>query len=119
MSTTAPAAVSTPEANRVLVVDDEALVVEALQETLRLEGYEVFGTSDPNQALAWIKQTAFGVILTDQQMPGITGLELLAQARESQPNATRLMITAVLTLGTVIDAINKGEVYRFIVKPWL
>ena len=49
----------------------------------------------------------------------MTGLEFLAQAKELQPNATRILITAVLSLGTVIDAINKGEVYRFIVKPWL
>jgi response regulator RpfG family c-di-GMP phosphodiesterase len=59
------------------------------------------------------------VILSDQQMPALSGLEFLAQAKEIQPNATRILITAVLSLNTVIEAINRGEVYRFIVKPWL
>jgi response regulator RpfG family c-di-GMP phosphodiesterase len=49
----------------------------------------------------------------------VTGLEFLAQVKQIQPDATRILITAVLSLGTVIDAINKGEIYRFIVKPWL
>jgi response regulator RpfG family c-di-GMP phosphodiesterase len=52
-------------------------------------------------------------------MPVLSGLELLAQAKQMQPHATRILITAVLSLDTVIDAINKGEIYRFIVKPWL
>ena len=49
----------------------------------------------------------------------VTGLEFLAQVKQIQPDATRILITAVLNLGTVIDAINKGEIYRFVVKPWL
>jgi response regulator RpfG family c-di-GMP phosphodiesterase len=49
----------------------------------------------------------------------VTGLEFLAQVKQAQPNATRILITAVLSLGTVIDSINKGEIYRFVVKPWL
>src|SRR5262249_40829236 len=53
------------------------------------------------------------------RMPGLSGLELLAQAREIQPNTTRILITAVISLDTVVDAINKGEIFRFIVKPWL
>ncbi len=114
-----PAPASVPELKRVLVVDDEQVVLAALRETLRLEGYEVFGVEDPIEALRLLRSHAFSVILTDQQMPGLTGLEFLAQAKEVQPNATRILITAVLSLGTVIDSINKGEVYRFIVKPWL
>ena len=66
-----------------------------------------------------LKDQQFSVVISDQQMPLISGLEFLTQVREIQPNATRILITAVLTLSTVIDAINKGEIYRFIVKPWL
>jgi response regulator RpfG family c-di-GMP phosphodiesterase len=104
---------------RLLVVDDEEIVLLALQETLRREHYEVITTSDPAVALAELKKRPFAVIITDQRMPGLTGLELLAQARQIQPDATRILITAVLSLDTVIDSINKGEIYRFIVKPWL
>ncbi len=114
-----PTPVALPESNRILVVDDEQVVLAALRETLRLEGYEVFGVEDPIEALRLLRASPFSVILTDQQMPALTGLEFLAQAKELQPNATRILITAVLSLGTVIDSINKGEVYRFIVKPWL
>jgi response regulator RpfG family c-di-GMP phosphodiesterase len=114
-----PTPVSPPELNRILVVDDEQVVLAALRETLRLEGYEVFGVEDPIEGLRLLRANSFSVILIDQQMPGLTGLEFLAQAKELQPNATRILITAVLSLGTVIDSINKGEVYRFIVKPWL
>lgn len=103
----------------VLIVDDEEIVLVALYETLRHEHYEVVTTSDPAAALAELQKTEFSAIITDQRMPTLTGLELLAQAREIQPNATRILITAVLSLDTVIDAINKGEIYRFVVKPWL
>ncbi|MGO9202430.1 MAG: HD domain-containing phosphohydrolase [Limisphaerales bacterium] len=117
MSLSSP--VAFPELKRILVVDDEEVVLAALRETLRLEGYEVFGVEDPIEALRLLRANSFSVILTDQQMPALTGLEFLAQAKALQPNATRILITAVLSLGTVIDSINKGEVYRFIVKPWL
>ena len=106
-----------PELKRILVVDDETIVLISLRETLRTQGYEVFAVEDPVEALHLIQKTAFSVILSDQQMPMLTGLEFLAQAKELQPNSVRILITAVLSLSTVIDAINKGEVYRFIVKP--
>ena len=117
MSTPAPLPAS--ELNRILVVDDESIVLVSLRETLRLQGYEVFAVGNPVEALQLIQTTAFSVILSDQQKPTLTGLEFLAQAREIQPNCVRILITAVLSLNTVIDAINKGEIYRFIVKPWL
>ena len=115
----APSPAPGPEWKRVLVVDDEAVVLAALRDTLKLEGYEVLACEDPLAALQSLRTTPFSVILVDQQMPTLTGLEFLGQAKEIQPHATRILITAVLNLATVIDAINKGEVYRFIVKPWL
>jgi response regulator RpfG family c-di-GMP phosphodiesterase len=108
-----------PALHRILVVDDEEIVLVALRETLRREGYQVVTALNAIQALELLKQGPFSVILTDQQMPQLTGLEFLAQVKQIQPDATRILITAVLSLNTVIDAINKGEIYRFIVKPWL
>lgn len=110
-----------PESGRrpILIVDDEDIVLLALNETLRRENYEVVTTTDPVVAVTELRKTEFSAIITDQRMPSMTGLELLAQARELQPNASRVLITAVLSLDTVIDAINKGEIYRFVVKPWL
>lgn len=109
----------TSDQHRILVVDDEEIILVALYETLRREQYDVVTTSDPQAALAELRKCEFSVIISDQRMPGMMGLDLLAQARQIQPMASRILITAVLSLDTVIEAINKGEIYRFIVKPWL
>jgi response regulator RpfG family c-di-GMP phosphodiesterase len=105
--------------NRVLVVDDETIVVSTLRETLRRQNYEVVATTDPAAALEELRGGPFAVIIADQRMPLISGLELLDRAREIQPHATRILMAGVVSLDMVIDAINKGEIYRFIVKPWL
>lgn len=103
----------------ILLVDDESAALTLLQATLEHSGYEVIGHTNPLEALEEIKRRTFSVIVSDQRMPGLSGLELLAQAARLQPNATRVLVTAVLHLDTVIDAINKGEIFRFVVKPWL
>jgi len=103
----------------ILVVDDEEAVLAALEETLAREGYQVFTAPNAVHALTLLKKNVFSVVITDQNMPMLTGLEFLAQVKQLQPDATRILITAVLNLNTVIDCINKGEIYRFIVKPWL
>lgn len=105
--------------HRILVVDDEELVLKGLRDTLTREGYHVVTASNPFLALEELKKHNFSVIISDNHMPGMLGMQFLAQARDTQPNASRILITAVLSLDTVIDAINKGEIYRFIVKPWL
>jgi response regulator RpfG family c-di-GMP phosphodiesterase len=116
---TTPPFNSAASMHRLLIVDDEQLVLAGLRETLTREGYHVTTASNPFVALEELKNQIFSVIISDNHMPGVTGLEFLAQAKEMQPNASRILITAVLSLDTVIDAINKGEIYRFIVKPWL
>lgn len=113
-----PESFHVPE-RRLLILDDEEIVLAGLRETLVREGYTVVTASDAFAALDELKKGAFSVIISDYQMPGVTGLEFLAQAKELQPQASRILITAVLSLDTVIEAINKGEIYRFIVKPWL
>jgi response regulator RpfG family c-di-GMP phosphodiesterase len=103
----------------IIVVDDEEIVRVALRDTLARDGYPVVASPHAAHALSLLKERQFSVVISDEQMPKVTGLEFLAQVREIQPHATRILITAVLSLGTVIDAINKGEIYRFVVKPWL
>lgn len=105
--------------NRILIIDDEQIVLIALSGALTREGYEVVSLANPLDGLELIKKESFGVIISDQQMPQLSGLEFLAQAKVCQPDASRILITAVLSLNVAIDAINKGEIYRFIVKPWL
>lgn len=103
----------------ILIVDDEEIVLVALRETLVREGYEVVASPHAVHALSILKDQQFSAVLTDQQMPMVSGLEFLAKVKELQPDATRILITAVLNMNTVIEAINKGEIYRFMVKPWL
>ena len=103
----------------VLVVDDEPASLGLLQDDLEQAGCKTVGFTDAGLALEELKRGKFAVVMADQRMPGVSGLELLAQARELQPFAARILITGVLQLDTVLDAINKGEVFRFMVKPWL
>ena len=105
--------------HHVLIVDDEDMVLVSLRDTLAREGYQVTTAPNAIEGLARMKEKGFSVVITDQQMPMLTGLEFLSLVRELQPDTTRILITAVLSLSTVIESINKGEIYRFIVKPWL
>ena len=105
--------------SRILVVEDEAAVLNVLGATLRFHGYEVAEAADGQRALEIARRPSFALILSDQRMPGLTGLEFLAQVKDLQPSASRILMTGVLDLDTIIEAINKGEIYRFIVKPWL
>lgn len=105
--------------HRILIVDDEEIVLVALRETLARAGYQVSTANDPIPALEMLNTQQFAVIISDQQMPSMTGLDFLTRAKQVQPDASRMLITAVLSLDTVIEAINRGEIYRFIIKPWL
>ena len=102
----------------ILIVDDEEIVLVALRDTLLREGYTVVSSPHAVHALSVLKEQEFSVVISDHQMPMVTGVEFLAQVGQIQPDATRILITAVLNLGTLIDAINKAEIYRFVVKPW-
>lgn len=103
----------------ILVVDDDESVLGTLRITLRREGYDVTATADPLAALRLLEEREFAVVLTDQQMPRITGLELLARSRQVRPESTRILMTGVPNLDMVVNAVNQGEIYRFIVKPWI
>ena len=103
----------------ILIVDDEPIVLAALKETLLRESYDVTATNSPAQALDILHQRQFSVIISDHRMPEMTGLEFLVEAKKIQPDTSRILITAVLSLPTIIDSINKGEIFRFLAKPWL
>lgn len=106
-------------AHRILVVDDEPGVVASLEQVLRTQDYVVESVSSAPEAIPRLKESSFALILCDQRMPGMTGLELLARAKEMQPDATRVLMTGVVELKTLVEAINRGEIYRFVLKPWI
>jgi response regulator RpfG family c-di-GMP phosphodiesterase len=103
----------------ILIIDDEEIVLLAISESLIPEGYRIVKTTSPQKGLEYLMQEEFAVIISDHHMPGMTGLEFFAEANKIQPMASRILITGVLTLKVVVDAINKGEIFRFIAKPWI
>lgn len=103
----------------ILVVDDEPDILDALREQLAWEGYDVAACPNGAEAVAMLKRRAFAVIISDQRMPGMCGLELMGHARTLQPNSSRVLLTGVLSLDTLVGAINQGEIFRFIAKPWM
>lgn len=103
----------------ILIVDDEPVVLTALKFTLEREGYHVVACASPLKALTLLEERAFSVIISDQRMPEMLGLDFLVESRRIRPHASRILITAVLALPTIVDAINRGEIFRFVAKPWL
>ena len=103
---------------RILVVDDEEGVTSALRRTLRRDGYEIAVSNDPKEALTRLKTESFDLLISDHLMPGMTGSELTRICRDRYPDMMRLMLTGQPDTQMVIKAINEGEVYRFITKPW-
>jgi response regulator RpfG family c-di-GMP phosphodiesterase len=101
----------------VLFVDDEPNVLSAIQRTLRGQ-YEVETSDDPKRAIAMLQNSAaFAVIVSDMRMPGMNGVEMLAAARQLAPDTVRVMLTGNADQQTAIDAVNKGEIFRFLTKP--
>lgn len=101
----------------VLVVDDEKDNLEAIKRLLRSH-YDVTTTDSPKEALELIRTQAFNVIISDQRMPEMTGVELLEKSKEVLPNTTRILLTGYTDIDSVIGAINRGNIYRYIAKPW-
>lgn len=103
----------------ILVVDDDPDVLHALKEQLAWEGYPVIAKQNVSEALVLLREETVSVIISDQRMPDLTGLEFLAKAKQLQPHTSRVLITGVLSLDTMIEAINHGEIFRFLAKPWV
>ena len=101
----------------ILVVDDEPDVVKSVQDLLRLD-YRVLGATRADEAIRVMNEQDVHVVMSDQRMPGMTGVEFLSHVRDNHPDAIRLLITGYADIKAVIDAINTGSVYRYIAKPW-
>src|SRR5712675_2129175 len=105
--------------DRLLFVDDEPFVLRALKRTFELEGFEVVTAQRPADALELLqKAPGFVVIGSDYRMPEMNGAEFLQRARDLAPQSYRLLISAVEEFHAAVDSINRGEIYRFVPKPW-
>src|SRR5207244_9384555 len=99
-----------------LVVDDEPDLVQSVKDLLRFD-YRVLGATRAGEGLALMNTEDVHVVMSDQRMPEMTGVEFLKRVKESYPDAIRLLFTAYADLNAVTDAINEGNVYRYIAKP--
>jgi signal transduction histidine kinase len=100
-----------------LVVDDEPDVVQSVQDLLRLD-YRVLGATSAVEGMRLLEDSEVHIVMTDQRMPGMTGVEFLTKVRGEHPEAIRLLFTGYADIRAVIDAINQGNVFRYITKPW-
>ena len=102
----------------ILLVDDEPDVRSALRRSVYVPGYTIHEASDGVSALKLIRSTAVDAVLSDHNMPAMTGLDLLKQLRVLAPQSLRLLITARADVELAMRAVNEGAVHRFLLKPW-
>jgi DNA-binding NtrC family response regulator len=102
---------------KVLCVDDEPFILNSI-ERIFSEKYEIYKAISAADALKLIDLHDFDVIISDQRMPGMTGTELLTKIKNKAPRAIRLLLTGYADLEAVRSAVNDGEVFRYITKPW-
>lgn len=102
----------------VLLVDDEEDIRNALSRCLRREGYELIGASSGPEALGILGQRPVDIIISDQMMPEMCGLDLIKAVRDLYPQIIRIILTGYADFDTVKAAINEAEIYRFLTKPW-
>ena len=106
-----------PPLGRLIVVDDEAELIKALQEAISDQGYEVSGYTTGAEAVSALKEKDFDLLLTDLMMPEMNGLELFRQAREIDPHIVGIVMTGHATIPTAIEAMKVG-VYDYLLKPF-
>ena len=102
----------------ILAVDDEPEVLSNLARELRAEGHRVHTLFDADEASRYVAREPFDVVICDYDMPAVNGLELLHRARLVRPDSVRMLLTGRPSLELALEAINRGEVYRFMTKPF-
>jgi putative nucleotidyltransferase with HDIG domain len=110
--------IRTPTDHSVLFVDDEVNILKAIQRLLRHGSWNVLTASRPREALEIIEREPVQVVVSDQRMPEMSGVDFLAQVRERHPDLVRMMLTGYTEMTIAVEAINRGEIYRLITKPW-
>jgi putative nucleotidyltransferase with HDIG domain len=113
-----PAPPTGPAPDRVVVVDDDDLILKALSRILETAGFETRCFLRPEEALTSLEAFDPVVIISDYMMPSMDGVAFLKQARTRSPNAVRILCTAAEDFRVALQAVNSGEVFRIISKPW-
>lgn len=104
--------------NPVLIVDDEIQVIQAIERALFDEDMTILGVTSAEEAEVLLERHPFKVVISDQCMPGMEGSEFLGRVSLRHPEIVRILLTGHATLPAIMEAVNRGEIYRFFTKPW-
>ncbi|MBU1699220.1 MAG: response regulator [Candidatus Eisenbacteria bacterium] len=104
--------------HKILLVDDEQKVLAGLKRLLRREPYDVYTANSAEEGLDILERENIGAVISDQQMPGMSGTEFLAHVNKRYPDTVRIMITGNASLDMAIQNVNEGNIYGFFIKPF-
>ncbi len=104
--------------HKILIVDDEAANLRVLERILR-QHYEVICAESGTEALELLRSHDVALIISDQRMPGMTGIEFLKHTAVLRPHTVRLILTGYTDVNALVEAINSGIVYKYVTKPWV
>lgn len=108
-----------PLRQSILCIDDDPLILKVLEDLVNRAGYESFSTQSADAALRLAVDRQFAVVIADHNMPEIMGAELLNRFAQIQPSTSRILITGIKSMEIVEAAVNSGEIFRFVTKPWI
>jgi CheY-like chemotaxis protein len=101
-----------------LLVDAEGSILASLRRLLRVDGYRILEAGSGEEGLRLLAENQVSVIMSDQRMPNMTGVEFLRQAKRLYPETIRIVLSGYTELQSITDAINEGAIYKFLTKPW-
>ncbi len=101
----------------ILYVDDELNNLVSFKAVFRIK-YNIYTAISGEEAISILKNKAVHIIITDQRMPNMTGVEFLESIIEEHPDPMRILLTGYADMNAVIDAINKGKIFHYLTKPW-
>ncbi|WP_196160367.1 response regulator [Reinekea sp. G2M2-21] len=105
--------------SKIMIVDDEANVAKSVKRLLEANDFDVVVAEDGKSALQMLRnETEVSVVVSDQRMPKMTGSELFSQLSVERPDIKRILLTGYTDLDSIRDAVNKGNIFRFLLKPW-
>lgn len=102
----------------ILVVDDDPNILKSLKRLFIDDSISMLVAANARQALSLLENNAVDLVLSDEKMPGMSGVEFLKEVRGQYPSTIRIILTGNAELDMAIKAVNEGEVYRFLTKPW-
>ena len=104
--------------HNVLFVDDEENILHSLKRLLRKEGYRIHTATNGSDGLEILNNQDVHLVVTDQRMPEMSGTEFLAKVKEKYPEVIRIVLSGYTEVDSITESINKGHIYKFMLKPW-